>query len=294
MKKWLLRISVALLSVVLVGGALFYVAMRQQGFFRAPNYETERPVLTALQRPALLVFSKTNGYIHKEAIPAAKTALQQIAVSRGWSVFLTDSSAIYNADDLANFDAVIWNNVSGDVLSSEQRAALRHYIENGGGFVGIHGAGGDRDYTWPWYVETLLKAQFIGHPLNPQFQQATLHIENRDDPIVQGLDQTWQREDEWYSFAKSPRAAGVQVLATIDESTYQPEIFGASLRMGADHPVIWKHCANHGRVFYSALGHTAQSYSEPRYRSVLEHAIAWAAGIEGTSCAAAPQDASTQ
>jgi type 1 glutamine amidotransferase len=178
---------------------------------------------------------------------------------------------------------VIWNNVSGDVLSPEQRAALQRYIENGGGFVGVHGSGGDRKYDWSWYPETLLRAQFIGHPLNPQFQRATLHIESAD-PIVQGLGPTWTREDEWYSFAKSPRASDVQILATIDEASYKPEVFGFSLRMGSDHPVIWKHCVGTGRVFYSALGHTAESYAESEYRQVLERAIAWAAHVEGDDC----------
>lgn len=283
MNKWL-KILLFLVLIILAGAALFYKAMRAEGFFRAPIYETERATLPALPRPAVLLFSKTNGYIHREAIPAAQATLREMATRRGWSLHLTDSSAIYNAEDLAKFDAVIWNNVSGDVLSPDQRAALQRYIENGGGFVGIHGAGGDREYAWSWYPQALLKAQFIGHPMNPQFQRATLHIENGDDPIVQGLGSTWSHEDEWYSFEKSPRAAGLQVLATVDENTYKPEIFGFSLRMGADHPVIWKHCLQKGRVFYSALGHTAAAYSNPQYRSVLERATAWAAGLEGEAC----------
>jgi type 1 glutamine amidotransferase len=283
MKKWL-RILLVLLLALLAGATLLYRAMRAEGFFRAPSYETERPTLPSLARPALLLFSKTNGYIHRDAIPAAQEAFRQIAAQRGWSLYLTDSSAIYNAEDLAKFDAVIWNNVTGDVLSTEQRAALQNYIENGGGFVGVHGAGGDREYAWPWYPQTLLKAQFIGHPMNPQFQRATLHIEHSDDPIVQALDATWSFDDEWYSFEQSPRAAGVRVLATVDENSYKPEVFGFSLRMGADHPVIWKHCVEAGRVFYSALGHTAAAYDDVKYRSVLEHAVAWSAGIEGEPC----------
>jgi len=129
-----------------------------------------------------------------------------------------------------------------------------------------------------------LQAHFFGHPMHPQFQRATIHIENPSDPIVQGLGGTWQREDEWYSFARSPRGTGVRVLATLDEKSYQPEFFGQSLRMGDDHPIIWKHCLGNGRVFYSALGHTAASYQEPKYQSVLEHAIVWAAALEGSKC----------
>jgi type 1 glutamine amidotransferase len=284
MKKWLLRILLGVASAAVICGALYYKIMRDLGFYRTPVYETVSPTLPALPKPAILLFSKTNGYIHKEAIPAAKTLMQQLANKRGWSLFLIDNSAINNPADLAKFDAVIWNNVSGDVLSNEQRSALQHYIENGGGFVGLHGAGGDPQYTWSWYPTQLLKAQFIGHPLHPQFQRATIRIEDNSDPIVQGLGATWQREDEWYSFARSPRGTGVHVLATLDESSYRPEIFGKSIRMGADHPIIWKHCLENGRVFYSALGHTAGSYREPNYQSVLEHAIAWSAGLEGSQC----------
>jgi uncharacterized protein len=68
---------------------------------------------------------------------------------------------------------------------------------------------------------------------------------------------------------------------SIDESSYVPgSFFGKALAMGADHPVIWKHCVGRGRAFYSALGHTAESYAEPEYREVLKRAINWAGGLE--------------
>jgi type 1 glutamine amidotransferase len=120
--------------------------------------------------------------------------------------------------------------------------------------------------------------------MNPQYQTATIRIEDKNDPTMQGLGDTWAREDEWYSFAHSPRDKGVHVLATLDESTYSPKMFGKSIAMGADHPIICKHCIKHGRVFYSALGHTAESYSEPKYQAVIMHAIAWGAGLEGDKC----------
>jgi hypothetical protein len=51
-------------------------------------------------------------------------------------------------------------------LNAEQKAAFQSSIENGGGFVGIHGAGGDPHYEWQWYMNTLIGAQFksaLGH-----------------------------------------------------------------------------------------------------------------------------------
>ena len=126
----------------------------------------------------------------------------------------------------------------------------------------------------------------------PQFQQATLRIEQPADPIVAPLGTEWQRTDEWYSFAKSPRAPDIRVLATIDESSYAPGEFfdGTSLAMGADHPMIWKHCVRKGRVFYAALGHTAETFAEPQYRGLLQRAIAWAGRIGSPAASPMPLD----
>lgn len=277
-----------LFPLVLLAGAIGSVFV----WAAEPKYDSVPPSLPDdLAKPAILVFSKTNGFRHVEGIPAGSAALQEIAQRRGWSMFFTENGAVFRPELLQRFQAVVWNNVSGDVLDEAQRAAFRAYIENGGGFVGIHGAGGDPQYAWPWYVETLIGAQFIGHPMNPQFQSARLKIEDRQDFITRDFPAFWERIDEWYSFARSARESGVQVLATLDESSYFPEMrmgtFRKDLRMGADHPVIWKHCVGTGRAFYSALGHQPQSYAEPRYQLLLERAVTWASGLGGESCATA-------
>ncbi len=277
MIKWIAG-AVAAILVVLIGVAGF-------GFYRVYYgvhvYETTPPVLPGdLQKPAVLIFSKTNGFREDAAVKAANAALTEIAKRRGWGVFVTENGAVFNAEQLSRFNATVWNNTSGDTLNDEQKAAFRNYIENGGGFVGIHGAGGDPHYTWRWYVETLIGAEFKGHPLNPQFQQATIHVEDRNDPATRSLPEFWTRTDEWYSFKKSPRGPGFTILATLDESTYRPKMFWKDIGMGKDHPVVWKHMVGRGRVFYSALGHSASTYSEPLHLALLEGAMAWAMGLE--------------
>src|SRR5207237_944188 len=155
--------------------------------------------------------------------------------------------------------------VSGDVLTPAQRDAFKTWLEQGGGFVGLHGAGGDPDYAWKWYVDTLIGAQFVGHTMGPQFQRARLEIVDHDHPAMRRLGANWVRTDEWYSFSSSPRAKGYRVLARLDERTYTPSMkmlpftAGKNLRMGDDHPMVWVHCVGDGRVFYSALGHQASS-----------------------------------
>lgn len=269
-------------AVVLIVGIRGVMEARSLGFLRSPVYETERPELPLLQHPAVLVFSKTNSFIHKEAIPAAKQLLEEMGAEHSWSVFFSDSGAVYTHEDLERFDVIVWNNVTGDVLTAGQRDAMRNWLEQGGGFIGLHAAGDNSHEKWPWYQDTVIRARFIGHPLDPQFQLATLIPQQSGDPIVAGLPARWVREDEWYSFEKSPRAPDVSILVTIDESTYSPgSFFGKDLGMGDDHPMIWKHCVGKGRVFYSALGHTGESYAEPEYRQILQRAIVWAGGLDG-------------
>jgi type 1 glutamine amidotransferase len=249
-------------------------------------YETVPPALPAeIERPAILVFSKTNGFRHEEAIPAANDLLAKIAKDSGWGYFQTENGAAFTPAILSRFDAVVFNNVSGDVFTQKQRQALKAFIENGGGFVGVHGAGGDFSYDWRWYVDDLIGAQFRGHPLNPQFQRATVHVEDKAHPAMQGLPESWQRIDEWYSFEHAPHGPGYHVLLTLDEGSYaNHKMMGKDLSMGRNHPIAWWHCVGKGRALYSAMGHQAAAYSEPEYRTMLHNAVDWA--LHGKDCAA--------
>jgi type 1 glutamine amidotransferase len=284
----------ALLLVVLVlpgCGAL-------RVFFPSSHHDEVAPALPPdLPHPAILVFSKTNGFRHEEAIPAGIDLLRETAAKEGWSIFFTENGAVHEDALLERFDVVVWHNVSGDVLSETQRAALRGRLEAGAGFVGIHGTGGDPSYAWAWYVEELIGAQFIGHPMNPQFQDARVVIEDRSHPATAALPESWTHNEEWYSFENSTRSRdGFQILLSVDESTYAPVanwwLWETDLAMGEDHPVMWTHCVGRGRVLYSALGHQAETYALDEYRGVLTGAIRWAARLDGDGCdgEAAPPD----
>lgn len=259
------------------------------------SYDHEPPALPALREPAVLVFSKTNGYRDDPQIVAANAAIEKLVRARGWSVYTTENAAVFNPTDLARFKAVVWNSVSGDVLTAGQRTAFRSWLEKGGGFVGLHGSGGDPSYAWSWYVDSLIGAQFIGHTFGPQFQRATLIVEDRDHPATRKLPVQWVRTDEWYSFASNPRQKGYRVLVSIDESSYSPLMKilpftdPKNIAMGTDHPMVWTHCVGSGRAFYSALGHEASSYSEKLHLGMIDGAIGWAAGAEPSPCDALPE-----
>jgi uncharacterized protein len=290
----LLWIFLGLLALLAVLTALNWDLVQRLFFGGVKVYETTAPKLPAdIKRPSILVFSKTNGFRHDEPIKLGNALFADMAQDNGWGHFQTENGATFSPEILARFDAVVFNNVSGDVFTPEQRSAFKGFLEKGGGFVGIHGSGGDFSYAWDWYVNDLIGAQFKGHPMDPQFQKATVRVEDKTHPATATLPESWERTDEWYSFEKSPRREGFQILATLDESTYSPVMkmmWGSTdLRMGKDHPIIWAHCIGKGRVFYSALGHTNESYAETEFKALLAGAAKWAVRADGAGCEGAAQ-----
>ncbi len=243
---------------------------------RCARYDNDVPNFRlAAGKRHLLLFEKINGFKDTPSVNAAHKAFYDMAARKGWDIVSTESGGAFNPATLRQFDAVIWNNISGDVLTLAQRKAFQQYLAGGGAFVAVHGSGGDPTYFWDWYPDRLLGARFLTHPMNPQFQEARIAV-NKQHPLAVTLPNEWRMTDEWYSFTTNPRSVGANVVLTLDESTYSPVgPMGMDLRMG-DHPLAWTNCIGKGRMFYSAIGHRPETYSQPEYVSLLEAAIGWA------------------
>jgi cytochrome c len=228
--------------------------------------------IAAQTRFEVLVFSKTTGFRH-DSIPDGIAAIAALGAEHGFAVDATEDAARLTDAALARYRVIVFLSTTGDILDVEQKAALEHYIRSGGGFVGIHSAS-DTEYEWPWYGR-LVGAHFSSHPA---IQRATIHIADADHPSTKNLPKTWVRTDEWYNFRSNPRGA-VHVLATLDESTYSD---GA---MRDDHPIAWCQVIDGGRSWYTAMGHTVESYAEPLFRLHLLGGIESVAGA-ASRCAA--------
>ena len=270
MKKFLLWTAGTLLVLVIAGG----IGLASFFGFIFVEYDKTAPVLPAdLGSPAVLVFSKAVGFVHVDALPAGKGLLEDIAKNNGWDIFQTENGAVMTPEILAKFDVVVWNNTSGTTLNDEQRAAFREYLEQGGGFVGIHAAGGDPWYSWSWYVDELIGAQFTGHTMSPQFQDADLLLAAPSDPVVAHLPNRWRvPQEEWYAFDSNVRDKGYTVLLSLDEKSYNPN----NASMGGEHPSTWRHDVGQGRAFYTAIGHQGATYDIPKFRQMIENAVLWA------------------
>jgi type 1 glutamine amidotransferase len=216
------------------------------------------------QEVSLLIFSRTAQYRH-DSIPAGVQALSQLASERGWQVTATEDASQFSDSGLGSFSAVIFLSTTGDVLNAEQQAAFERFIRADHGFVGIHSAT-DTEYDWPWYG-ALVGAYFREHPTP---QAADVVIEDDASPATAGLPSPWHRSDEWYAFQANPRQ-DVHVLLSLDETSYAP---GAA-NMNGDHPIAWQHEYDGGRAFYTALGHTSESYSDPLFLNHVAGGIVW-------------------
>ena len=220
------------------------------------------------QAPAfkVLIFSATAGYRHASITNGIAT-IRMLGASNNFAVDATEDATQFSDTNLAQYQAIIFLSTTGDVLTNaQQMGALQHYLESGGGWVGIHAAS-DTLHTWPWYGG-LVGAYFVSHP---GIQQATIKVADRVDPSTSMLPKRWVRTDEWYNFDINPRA-NTHVLATLDETTY---IGGAN---GFDHPIAWSHFYDGGRAWYTAGGHTPESFAEPLFQAHLLGGIQFAAG----------------
>lgn len=214
----------------------------------------------------VLVFTRTLGFRHG-SISDGLSMLGDMAIDESWQLQTTEDPAVLTAA-LPDTDVVVFLNTTGNVLDTTQEDAFEAWLRAGGGWVGVHAAA-DTEYGWPFYGQ-LVGAWFNNHPA---IQDATLIVEDPMHPATETLTSPWMRRDEWYNFRINPRPS-VQVLLTIDESTY------SGGNMGADHPISWCQDIDSGRAFYTGLGHTGGTYAEQGFVDHVRGAVLWVARRE--------------
>jgi type 1 glutamine amidotransferase len=224
--------------------------------------------IAAADEARVLVFTETAGF-HHDSIPAGVAALTSLGAQHGFVVNATEDPRAFTDANLAAYRAVVFLSTTGDILDDEQRAAFQRYIEAGNGYAGVHSAS-DTGYDWPWYGD-LVAAYFAQHP---DIQPAVLHVEDVSHPSSAGLPTRWSRTDEWYDFRSNPRESpDIHVLITLDETSY------SGGQMGVDHPWSWYHAYDGGRAWYTAGGHTIESYAEDLFLRHLLGGIQYAAAL---------------
>ncbi len=217
----------------------------------------------------VLVFSKTAAFRH-QSIEAGQAAIKKMAAEKGFAVAFSEDASLFTEQSLKNYHVVIFLNTTGDIFNQAQQTQFERYIQAGGGYVGIHAAT-DTEYEWPWYNK-LAGAWFLDHPMTPSNVQNGRFYVTLKNEMTAHMPDEFERMDEFYSFKDiSP---SINVVLKIDEKSY------VGGKNGENHPISWYQEFDGGRSFYTAMGHTDETFSEPLFLNHLWAGIKYAAGGE--------------
>ncbi|WP_458388926.1 ThuA domain-containing protein [Sphingomonas sp. F9_3S_D5_B_2] len=224
----------------------------------------------AIARPpqAILIYSGTTGYRH-ESIPAGIKAVTAIASRRGLKVEASEDPNVFSAGNLQRFRAIVLlscttdpKNPASEWLVGARRDALQGFVRHGGGILAIHAAA-DSHYNWPWYGK-MIGGHFARHPTGTP--QGIVHVTPGLGSIVAGLGATKSRTDEWYYFDDYDPTS--RLLMTLDPASISEKDVNPN-------PASWTREVEGGRVFYTAMGHTRESYSDPWFLRHLANGLDW-------------------
>ena len=223
------------------------------------------------QKRVLIYTKNGEGYVH-ENIPASVKCLKSICADNQWACEVTDDAAVFTPGKINAFDAVVFSNTNNETFGTdEQKEVFQAYIQNGGGFVGIHSACGS-ERTWPWFWANL-GGKFVRHP---PLQPFDIKIIDHQHPSTSHLGDIWKWEDECYFMNELNPDIHVLIAAdlrTIDDpemEKYPGRIFGDYF------PLAWCQEYDGGRQWYTALGHKDEHYQDENFIRHLTGGIQWA------------------
>ncbi len=210
----------------------------------------------------LLVLSGTNHGFDKSAAVLYET-LQQAGVT----TTLVNDKSILTSSSMQTYDALVFGTgftrtsrqEDGTVkrepdLTPEQENGLFNFVAGGKGLVGMHGTA--------WWIGGRAVDLIGGHAnWHPPGLTFTVNIADTDHPTMQGIND-FEVTDEIYISAHEPQ---LQILATAEWHNKA-------------HPMAWVKEYGQGRVFYTTLGHTAETFKQPAMGQMMVQAARWAAG----------------
>lgn len=246
----------------------------------------------------LLFFTKSSGFEHsviswKTGRPSlAEKVFIDIGEKNTWEFEFSKDGSKFSPEYLAGFDAVIFY-TSGDLtqpgndkqppMTPEGKQALLDYVKSGKGFIGLHSAS-DTFHTNPDQQKgpdshvnhgdkadpyiCMLGGEFISHGAQ---QVATNRVINPKFPGFEKLGVSFAWNEEWYSLKEF--RADSHCLTVIDAKSLTGDMY-----QRPDYPTSWARQEGKGRVFYTAMGHRDDIWTNPQFQDILVGAIQWATG----------------
>lgn len=226
--------------------------------------------------PRVLYLTHSAGFKHA-VLPTSEQVMRDLGTRSGaFEATVTQDCSLISEASLKPYAAVIFYTTGELPLDEAQKKALIEFVRSGRGFVGIHSAT-DTFYKWPEYLE-LIGGYFDGHPWH---QEVTVRVEDKAHPATAHLPASFTINDEIYQFRDWSRDR-VRVLLSLDPASVDLTKKGVK-RADKDFAVAWTREFGKGRMFYTALGHEAAVWSDPRFQQHLVGGIRWATGSPSSS-----------
>lgn len=190
--------------------------------------------------------------------------VSQMLAANDFTVTVEAGTSVLASADLARFDLIV-PMVTMSTIEKPELSALTAAVAAGTGLAGFHGTMGDSFRNETEY-QFMVGGQWVSHPGN--IIDYLVNITRPDDPIVAGIGDFAYRSEQYYMHVDP----AIEVLATTTFNGDHLDFID-----GVVMPVFWKKRYGKGRVFYSALGHTADEFAVPEMRTVFERGALWAA-----------------
>jgi hypothetical protein len=212
------------------------------------------------KRKALIVWGGWDGHTPERSANIVEAMLKE----HDFAVTLEDKTSAFADPDLARFDLIV-PAITMSTIEKAEVDNLTATIRAGTGLAGFHGLMCDSFRNETEY-QFMTGGQWVSHPGN--IIDYTVNIAARADTVMEGITDFAYRSEQYYMHVDPSN----QVLAT---TTFTDEHFEGI--NGVVMPVVWKRKYGAGRVFYSALGHTADEFAVPQMKLMLERGMIWAA-----------------
>jgi len=239
----------------------------------------------------VLIFNCSNSYYHADAILWASKAIELTGEkTKAFTSTVSSDPVVFDQQNLQKFDAVILNNSTGNFfgegeIAETRKQSLINFVREGKGLIGIHAVTAfDNNGNKPLSdVEKTYREMFGGslaqHPFNyDEFSPLTIRVEDPKHAICKtfGGKTNWLLpfRDEIFQFSDSFSRDKVRVLLSLDMEVTPDK----GSNPNKDYPLAWSSQFGKGRVFYSALGHSGDTFRNSEMLNFLLAGIQYATG----------------
>jgi uncharacterized protein len=209
---------------------------------------------------ALIFWGGWEGHTPERSAHVVKDMLS----SQGFDVTLEQGTSCLLSHNLSAFNLIV-PMITMSTIEAGEVEALCAAVRGGAGLGGMHGLMCDAFRNETEY-QFMTGGQWVSHPGN--IITYRIDVANTADPVMKEIDSFYYTSEQYYMHI-DPK---IDVLAT---TTFTGE--HCDWVKGVVMPVVWKTIYGKGRVFYSALGHTADEFAVPEMKTMLERGLLWAA-----------------